>query len=201
MLYGFQTVMLMTNENIRLYPQDRFLEMILIRFLPRQLHPNHLTLLRFFLIPLVLWYVGQANWSVAVSLFLFAAFTDALDGSLARLRKQITSWGTMADPAADKLLIGSVVLLFVAQEVNLVFAGIIVVIELMIVLSGVVRKRKNWIISANWAGKLKMLFQVIGVTLLLIAKWSGLSLLVPFSIGTLTIAIVFAIVSLLTYSL
>lgn len=193
--------MLMTNENIRLYPQDKFLEKILLRFLPHQLHPNHLTLLRFFLIPFVLWYVGREDWSVAVPLFLFAAFTDALDGSLARIRKQITTWGTLADPAADKILIGSVVLLFVTKEVNLVLAGIIVVIELMIILSGLVRRRKNRIVSANWAGKLKMLFQVCGVTLLLIAKWSGLSLLVPFSIGTLAVAVIFAVVSLLTYSL
>ena len=62
-------------------------------------------------------------------------------------------------------------------------------------------ERRKKIISANLAGKLKMLFQVIGVSTLLIAKWSGLSLLVPFSVGTLTIAIVFAVVSLLTYSL
>lgn len=193
--------MLMTNENIRLYPHDRFMDAVLIRFLPKQLHPNHVTLFRIFLIPFVLWYVLQENWTVALPLFLFAAFTDALDGSMARLRTQITMWGTVADPVADKLLIGSVVVLFVAQEVDPIFAGIIVVIELLIIASGLVRHRKNWVISANWAGKMKMLFQVAGVALLFAAKLSGISLFVPFSIGTLAVAIIFAIVSLLTYSL
>jgi CDP-diacylglycerol--glycerol-3-phosphate 3-phosphatidyltransferase len=193
--------MLTTNETAKIYPHDRILDRVLIRWLPRQLHPNHITLLRFLLIPLVLWYVHWEEWMIAFPLFLFAAFTDALDGSLARLRKEITVWGTFADPAADKLLIGSVVALFVAKEINIVFAGIIVAVEIAILLSGLVRHRKSWVISANWAGKLKMLFQVIGVSLLLLAKLLGLTLLVPFSIGTLTVAIVFAVVSLLTYSL
>ncbi|MBI4138587.1 CDP-alcohol phosphatidyltransferase family protein [Candidatus Uhrbacteria bacterium] len=192
---------LMTNETARIYPHDRFFNAVLIRFLPHQLHPNHVTLFRFFLIPFVVWYVLIEQWSVAVPLFLFAAFTDALDGSMARLRKQITVWGTFADPAADKLLIGSVVVIFVAKEVNPIFATVIVFVEVCILLTGLIRGRKRLVVSANWAGKMKMLFQVIGVTALLLAKWLGLSLLVPISIGTLTVAIVFAVVSLLTYSL
>ncbi|MEK7655450.1 MAG: CDP-alcohol phosphatidyltransferase family protein [Patescibacteria group bacterium] len=192
---------LMTNETVRIYPHDRLMNALLVRFLPQQLHPNHVTLFRFFLIPFVVYYVYISDWSVAVPLFVFAAFTDALDGSMARLRKQITVWGTFADPGADKLLIGSVVVVFVAREVNPVFAAVIILVEVLILLTGLIRGRKRIVVSANWAGKLKMLFQVIGVTMLLIAKWSGLSLLVPFSIGTLTIAIVFAVVSLLTYSL
>ncbi|MCR4278696.1 MAG: CDP-alcohol phosphatidyltransferase family protein [bacterium] len=194
--------MLMTNSNAPIYPHDRFLHAILIRFLPKQLHPNHVTLFRFFLIPFVLWYLSHSNWSIAVPLFLFASFTDALDGSIARTRRQITVWGTVADPVADKLLIGSVVVLFVAREINPIFAGLIVLVELLIVSSGLIRhQRGSLIISANWAGKIKMLLQVTGVMLLLIAKWFGFVLLVPFSIGTLTLALVFAIVSLLTYSL
>jgi len=194
--------MLITNKNAPIYPHDRILNQILIRFLPRQLHPNHVTLFRVFLIPFVLWYLANGNWAVAVPLFLFAAFTDALDGSLARMRKQITQWGTVADPAADKLLIGSVVVLFVAKEINPIFAGLIVLLEILIVGSGIFRYRRGTLlISANWAGKIKMLLQVIGVLLLLAARWFGLTLLVPFSIGTLTLALVFAIVSLLTYSL
>lgn len=194
--------MLMTNHNAPIYAHDRLLHAVLIRFLPKQLHPNHVTLFRFFLIPFVLWYLAQGSWSVAVPLFIFASFTDALDGSMARTRRQITTWGTLADPVADKLLIGSVVVLFVAREVNPVFAGIIVLMELLIVGTGIIRyKNGHPITSANWAGKIKMLLQVTGVAALLIARWAGISLLVPFSVGTLTVAIIFAIVSLLTYSL
>lgn len=193
--------MLVTNENAKILPHDRLLNAVLIRFLPHQLHPNHVTIFRFLLIPPVLWFVAKEDWLAAIVIFLFAAFTDALDGSMARVRKQITMWGTMADPTADKLLIGSVMIVFVAQEVNGAFAAIIVLIEVMIILSRLLRHRKDWLVSANWAGKVKMVLQVLGVTLLFLAKLLGLSLLVPVSIGTLTVAIVFAVVSLLTYSI
>jgi CDP-diacylglycerol--glycerol-3-phosphate 3-phosphatidyltransferase len=193
--------MLMTNETVKLYWHDRILAKTLLRLIPRDVRPNHLTILRFLLTPFVLYYLWRENWPVVVPLFLFAALTDALDGSLARTRKQITMWGTVADPAADKLLIGSVVALFVAQEIDVVFATIIIVIELMIILTGLARRRRGEYVSANWYGKLKMLFQVAGVTMLLIARWSGIQLFVPFSIGTLSVAIVFAVVSLLTYGL
>jgi CDP-diacylglycerol--glycerol-3-phosphate 3-phosphatidyltransferase len=194
--------MLMTNENVRLYKHDRLLERTLLRLIPHDVKPNHLTILRVLLIPFILYYVWMENWPVAVFLFLFAALTDVLDGSLARTRKQITMWGTVADPVADKLLIGSVVVLFVAQEINLGFAAIIVFIELLIVLTAIVRRRRGHeYYSANWYGKLKMLFQCIGVSALLIARWSGLRLFVPFSIGTLSVAIAFAVVSLYTYGL
>lgn len=192
--------MLITNENAKILPHDRFLNSVLIRFFPAWLRPNHLTVLRLCLIPFVLWSIAMKDWSVVIPLFLAAAFTDALDGSLARVRKQITIWGTVADPAADKLLIVSVVVLFVAQEVNPIFAALIVLVEVLIILARLLRHGKDWIVSANWAGKMKMLFQVIGVTLLLLAKFFGLDLLVPFSIGTLSVAIVFALLSLFTYS-
>lgn len=193
--------MLITNKNAPLYFHDRVLNVLLIQFLPKRLRPNHITVLRFCLIPFVLWFMAQGQWAVATPLFMFAAFTDAVDGSMARVRKQITEWGTFYDPAADKMLIGLMVILFVAKEVNVAFAAIIIVVELLILFSGLLRRKGDRLISANWAGKMKMLFQVIGVLMLLMAKLWGLSLLVPFSIGTLTIAIIFAVVSLLTYSL
>ncbi len=195
------TGMLMTNENVKLYWHDRVLAKTLIPFIPRDVHPNHLTILRALLTPFVLYYMWVEQWHVALPLFLFAASTDMLDGTLARVRKQITMWGTIADPSADKFLIGSVVVLFVVKEVNPIFAGVIIVIELLIILTSIIRHHRGHLTSANWYGKVKMLFQVLGVTALLIAKLSGLDLFVPFSVGTFSLAIVFAVISLLTYGL
>ena len=192
----------MTNENVHLLPHDRLLERTLLRVIPHDVRPNHVTILRILLTPLVLYYVWNEVWHIAVPLFLFAALTDVIDGSLARTRKQITVWGTIADPVADKLLIGSVVLLFVAHEINPVFAGVILFMEVMIIMTAIIRrKRRGEYISANWAGKVKMFLQCLGVTALLVARWSGLDLFVPVSIGTLSLAIMFALVSLYTYGL
>lgn len=192
--------MLMTNENVRTYWYDRLLAATILRPVPRDIRPNHLTVLRALLIPFVLYYLWWETWDIVVPLFLFAAGTDVLDGALARTRKQITIWGTVADPIVDKLLIGSVMILFVAKEVNVAFAAIIIGIEILTGLSALFRRRHGAaIVSANWYGKIKMLLQVIGVTSLCIARWSGLELFVPFSIGTLTVAIAFALISLYTY--
>ena len=193
--------MYMTNENIRFFPHDRLMAKTVIRLIPQSVHPNHITIVRFFLIPVVLWFLWHHDWGWALGVFLFGAFTDALDGSLARVRKQITLWGTIADPVADKLLIGSIVVIFVAREVNPLFAAVIIIMELMIVLGALIRRHRGHLVSANEYGKLKMVCQVIGVSLLLLAKIAGFQLAVPFAIGTFAIAIVFAGVSLLTYGI
>ncbi len=192
--------MLMTNETIELYPHDHLLARTLVPLTPTFVRPNHLTILRILLIPLVLAALWYESWTWSLILFLIAAITDAWDGSLARLRKQITLWGTMADPVADKLLIGSVVVLFVAREVNIIFAVTIILIELMLVAGAYIRKRQGRYTSANNYGKLKMFLQVLGVSLLLVAKLFGVETAVPVAIGTLSLAIVLAIVSLITYT-
>lgn len=193
--------MLMTNRNVRLFPHDHVLKHTILRLIPRWILPNHITILRLLMIPFVLFFLWQKNWSVALILFLVAGLTDAVDGSMARTRKQITLWGTVADPIADKLLIGSVVAVFVAEEINVYFAAIIIFMEFLILGGAFIRKRKRGYVTANASGKVKMTLQIIGVSLLLIAKLLGYKLAVPFAVGTLTLAIVFAIVSFLTYGL
>lgn len=193
-------VMLMTNENIVLAPFDKLLGAVFIRFFPAFVRPNHLTVLRMLLTPVVLWLLWVEQWPWALGLFLFAALTDAWDGAMARLRKQITLWGTMADPVADKLLIGTVVVVFVVKVVNFWFAVVIVVVELLIVAGALYRRRQGRYASANGYGKIKMFLQILGVSLLLLAKLAGFPLAVPFAVGTLSLAIAFAVISLLTYS-
>ncbi len=194
--------MYMTNENIIFFPHDKVFRKTFVPLVPRFVHPNHITILRFFLIPFVLRALYLEQWVLGLGLFLFAAFTDALDGSLARLRKQITPWGTVADPVADKLLIGSVVILFVAREINVLFAILIICMEVLILVGGVVRRlRGKGPVSANEYGKIKMVLQVVGVAILLVAKVFGFTLAVPFATGTFAIALVFAMVSFYTYGL
>lgn len=193
--------MLMTNDNIRLFFHDRLMEKTVLRLIPSWIKPNHVTVARLFLTPIVLYFLWREAWTIVLPLFLLTAFTDAIDGSLARTRRQITLWGTMADPAADKILIGSVVVLFVAREVNPIFAAIIIVIEVLIAISGLYRRAHGRLTSANEYGKIKMVLQVLGVSLLLLARFFHFELAVPFAVGTLAVGIVFAIVSLITYGI
>jgi len=153
------------------------------------------------LIPIVLAFLFYENYAIGVPLFLFTAFTDAIDGSVARIRKQITKWGTFYDPIADKALIGSVILLIVVKHVNPILAIAIISLEIMLIAGGWYERQHGKILSANIWGKIKMILQVIGVTSLLIALWSGADLFIDISNGTLILSVIFAIVSLLTYSL
>ena len=69
--------------------------------------PNILTLTRIILIAPFLMFLYHQKYVGAFYVFLFAGFTDALDGWLARLCHWQSSFGTFIDPMADKLLIAS----------------------------------------------------------------------------------------------
>ena len=66
---------------------------------------NQLTLLRIFLVPILVILVVYGYFSWAIGLFFAAAVTDALDGLFARLRHEKTRLGEILDPLADKLLV------------------------------------------------------------------------------------------------
>ena len=72
--------------------------------------PNQITLLRLIFIPFVIIAVFDAHWRWALALLIAAAFSDALDGLLARTLHQQTLLGLYLDPIADKLLLSSLFL-------------------------------------------------------------------------------------------
>ena len=189
------------RDPYKLFPHDYIMRYTVVPLIPKWITPNVVTVFRILLIPVVMWFLYIENFPVGVPLFLFAAFTDVLDGSLARLRKQITDWGTFYDPLADKLLIGMVVMLIVVKHVNLIFGLVIIIIEALIILGGYIRKQRGTLNGSNILGKTKMFFQVLGVTFLLISLWAGMSLFIPISVGTLSLAIVLAVISLFSYGI
>jgi len=189
------------RDPYRLFPHDHLMKYLVLPLVPRFILPNHITIFRFVLTPFVLWFLLSEQYYIGVPLFLFAALTDALDGSLARVRKQITEWGTLADPVADKLLIGLVVLFFVIKYIGLFFGLMILFFELVIIIGGFLRKRNGLYVSANIFGKIKMVLQVTGVMFLLISLWVDFDLFRSVSIGTFTLAILFAVLSLLSYGI
>ena len=193
--------MALERDPNKLFPHDHLMKWVILPLIPKKVTPNSITIVRFIGIPFVLYFLLLEQFHIGVPLFLVLAFTDALDGSLARVRKQITQWGTFYDPVADKLLIGLVALLIIVKYIHPVFAFIIVVLELLIIAGGLRTKNRGKVISANIFGKTKMFLQVAGVTILLIAVWAGIPLFVPISAATLSLAIVFAVVSLFTYGL
>lgn len=185
----------------KLFPHDYVMRYTFIPLIPWFVTPNMITIFRILLIPFVLYFLFFDRYNIGVPLFLFAAFTDALDGSLARLRHQITEWGTFYDPLADKLLIGSVIILVVMEHINPIFGILILFVDAVIMIGGYIRKKHGKPMGSNLFGKTKMFFQVLGISLLLISLWAGYDLFIPFSIGTFSLAIVLAVISLFTYGI
>ncbi|HCC22269.1 hypothetical protein A2480_01420 [Candidatus Uhrbacteria bacterium RIFOXYC2_FULL_47_19] len=186
------------NEKIKLLLHDRVYVRTFDILLPDWLVPNHLTVLRFFLIAPVVYLLYIGNYSWGVPLFLVAALTDALDGSMARVRRKITRWGIIYDPLADKLLIGSVLFLIVLRHVNFYLGFGLLMVESLMIVGGWLMQRRGVVKPANFFGKVKMVAEVLGILLLLIALWLDMSLFVDLSNGTLGVALVVAILSLLS---
>ena len=180
---------------------DRLLKSTLLFLIPQRVRPNHLTVFRMLATPFVFLLIWRENYIWGIPVFLLVALTDALDGALARVRNQITDWGRLFDPLADKLLIGSLVVAIVWTKLDPWLAGVILFLEMIFITTGWRRHKKGLIIEANRWGKIKMILQVAGILILLI----GLLLPWPyfFHISRLTfiLAILFAIISLLTYGI
>lgn len=154
---------------------DRLVNAALLWAFPRWIRPNHLTLLRFILIPVVLVLLAlHLDWW-ALGVFVFGTCSDFIDGAMARTRNQITVLGTYIDPIADKLLVASV-LAYVGYH-YLVVQLMLTLIFLELVLTAVgarILLRTRSARPANVYGKIKMVFQSIALYLFLLGGILGL---------------------------
>jgi len=180
---------------------DKILAKTILRLFPEWFYPNYITIFRFLAMPPLILLFIYNQYQVGLIAFLFVAFTDALDGSLARTRHQITEWGRIYDPIAHKLLISGMVFAIVYKHIDYLTAYFVVGIELIIVLVAWIRFNKGYKIQANIWGKIKMILQVFGVAVLIFSLHYNWASLLPLGSGVLYLAMVFAIVSLLSYGI
>ena len=150
--------------------------------------PNILTMLRIVLVPFFIWFLildapglqaqnGPWRWAAAF-IFAVAIYTDKLDGDIARSRGLVTDFGKIADPIADKLLIGSaLVMLSLLQELPWWVTILILVREW-----GITALRfyviRYGVIPASRGGKLKTVVQTVAIFLYVLplaslAPWLG----------------------------
>ena len=180
---------------------DRILARTVLRAIPHRVTPNQVTVFRFVTTPIVLYLllIGWYGWGLFA--FLAVAATDVIDGALARTRGQVTDWGKLYDPLADKLLIGSVVFAVVVRELDAIIGLSIITVEAAIIgLAWYGRSHGRTVQANNW-GKVKMGLEVIGVTLLLLGLAFGVPGFLPISHASFVLAILFALVSLVTYGI
>lgn len=150
--------------------------------------PTLLTLLRIFIIPLLIvafympdWIAPDSTatywlvqWSAVIcaGLFTLAAITDALDGYAARRFKQVTRFGALIDPIADKMIIAVALLLVVEKTSNWVITlPAMVIITREFAIAGlrewIVGEGYSGLVAVNWFGKIKTVIQSLAIIFLL----------------------------------
>ncbi|MBF0329401.1 MAG: CDP-diacylglycerol--glycerol-3-phosphate 3-phosphatidyltransferase [Nitrospirae bacterium] len=130
--------------------------------------PTILTFSRIILIPFFL-FVTPISPLVGIAIFLIASATDFLDGYLARRSGQITKFGMILDPIADKFLVISALFLLVdMSRLDVFIAVIITVREFLVTGLRAVALSKDIVIPAETGGKLKTAAQMIAIILLLL---------------------------------
>lgn len=128
--------------------------------------PNQITIARIAVLPFAIWtlYFDSTTWHwISWLIFGSIAFSDILDGKLARSRKQVTEFGAFLDPIADKLLLASAMIPLSLQGRFPWWATILILIrEVGITLfRGAVLR--SGVIPANRGGKVKSLLQNLGI--------------------------------------
>jgi len=134
--------------------------------------PNALTTARFVLSIAVFVLIPLEHYAAALIVFVIAASTDWIDGWWARKYGQVTKLGRIFDPFVDKIIICGT-FIFLAAEAN---SGIVpwmaVVVmgrEMLVTAIRSVVEQQGGDFSAQWAGKLKMVFQCVAVAASLVA--------------------------------
>jgi CDP-diacylglycerol--glycerol-3-phosphate 3-phosphatidyltransferase len=144
--------------------------------------PNSLTLLRIFIVPLLVVVLltpfsesfGVPRHILGVTIFLGAALTDYFDGKIARSRQQVTRLGQLLDPLADKLLISAALISLVENQLAPAWA-VVIIIGREFAVTGLrsIAATEGVVISASKMGKFKMLSQVVTVALLIVSSVAG----------------------------
>lgn len=151
--------------------------------------PNRLTILRFVLtfILIVLFCLPYASFSwdrlplgntgfdlidlIIAFIFIMAAFTDTLDGKIARKHHLVTSFGKFMDPLADKALVNSTLILLAAYKPDLMPAAVVVLFIIRdLAVDGMrfMAASKGQVVAANIFGKAKTVAQMTALPFIIL---------------------------------
>lgn len=130
--------------------------------------PNLLTLIRIILIPVYWHYFTYYPDAIITRFWIFfvASITDALDGYLARKLNQISDFGKLFDPLADKLMVTSIL---ISQYIAGVFPLLPILImlgkDLLLILGSTFLLKKNFVAEANIFGKISTASFILSLVL------------------------------------
>ena len=163
--------------------------------------PNALTLLRILMIPAVYityYQLPERRW-IALLLYLAACATDFLDGFLARRWNQITSFGKLFDPLADKLIVLTVLYcladtLYAPWWVFFLMLGK----ETLMVLGSLLMLGRKIVVKSNMYGKVATCFFIAAIAM--VFPWHNWDALFRFGHILLYVALAISLVSMGIYA-
>lgn len=177
--------------------------------------PNKITILRIFLVPIVVLFLlikfdfgeitiaGQVltySEIIATVIFIIAASTDGLDGYIARKWKLVTNLGKFLDPLADKLLVTAALISLVdMQRLSAWIAIIIISREFAVTGLRLVAAAEGNVIAASKLGKLKTVTQIVAIVLLMLNNFPFTFLHYPVADWVMWLALIVTIVSGVDY--
>jgi CDP-diacylglycerol--glycerol-3-phosphate 3-phosphatidyltransferase len=172
--------------------------------------PNAITATRIFLVPLLVVVLltnfegrlifGVRKELIGAAIFALASITDWLDGYLARRRKQVTSFGQLIDPIADKLLTSAAFISLI--QMGLAAAWMVAVIigrELAVTTLRSIAYARGVVIPASPLGKVKMVAQVVAILALILGEEEYLRLLAPVGHAAMWVVVATAVISAFDY--
>ena len=120
------------------------------------------------------------NFFIAWILFIIASLSDMLDGKIARKYNMVTDYGKFMDPIADKLLVNTTLIILASYgpiRVNVICVIIMIARDIVVDAVRLNAMRKNVVVAANIFGKLKTVFQMVAIILIMVNDFNLDSLL------------------------
>ena len=157
--------------------------------------PNKITIIRISLIPLfafILFKDMPYKDYLAAFVFGMLSISDFFDGYIARKKKQVTDFGKLIDPIADKLLIGTALIVLAAKgSVDLWVAIVIIARELIVTAIRIYLLPSKIVVPASNFGRAKTVVQSLAIVAVLLE--------IPFSRYAMLVAVLFTLVSGVEY--
>jgi cardiolipin synthase len=167
--------------------------------------PNALTIVRFLLIPFIIYFLAINQYSIGLLLFVVSGITDVVDGAIARKFNFVTDFGKLMDPLADKLTQISVLTTLMLKHIIPTWILIIVVLKEAVMIEGAsFLYGRDVVVSSKWFGKLAtVLFFIAIVCSCVISYINNLptthNLIPDFAQYIYYLALAFSIFSLIMY--
>ena len=163
--------------------------------------PNVLTMIRMALIPVYWVLILNDHFYAALFVFIAASLTDLADGFIARKYDQITDFGKLMDPLADKLMSVSVMLSMAIKGIA-PWAVLIILLckEMTMVIGGLVLYRLKVVVYSIWIGKLAQTVVVCSLLACFFHEWLLTHLGFPLHLYLLWLGVALTLTALGVYA-